>query len=605
MCVTSPRQPTSQMYIHTELTVAAAIQVIKAVLDPFEEAPSDSQLYAAYQVSLQFLRDFEKSGIHLPQSKKEQFVALNNDILTHGWHFITASTTDESDSSSTMNKQKALLGHPSSDVRRQAWVRLHNHPTAIASLESLLQSRSELAHLLGYQDYASLALSDKMANTPQAVWRFLDATNAANQERAQADTAYLASLRGLDSVAPWDRDFCTMVVPNPHAPPLSPFFSVGTCIQGLSRLFSRLFGISLHYAPRPEEWMWDEQVRRMEVRDDQSGQVLGCIYMDLFARDGKAPNAAHYTVQCARKRSWDDVEGDRRYVHPSDMPAQQHEILRKPDPNEEKQLPVVVLSLDFGQRSQGPTTLMWQQVETLFHEMGHALHCERPFSLFHIDMSSQCVRFVAMLGQSDFQNVSGTRCATDFVELPSILMEHFCASPEVLSLYARHWETDQPLPLDVFAAHQASHQRLSGLEQAHQVTLSALDLAYHTQHQRNDEGWSTPAAWDVLTQYGPPGSSGGGAASTGAAWQMRFTHLASYGATYYAYLLDRAVASRVWSHLFVPGVRREAGEQYRDKVLRWGGGKDPWHCLGDALESDEIWKGGDRAMALVGDPTTQ
>lgn len=357
--------------------------------------PADPQLYAAYQVSLQFLRDFEQSGIHLPDRAKRQFVSLNNDILQHSWNFITSSASSSGgieqdtgdlglDASAPASDPlysgaagRAFLTSPSARTRRDAWIGQHSHPTAVRSLEALLKARLDLARLLGYQSYAQLALRGKMAHDPDSVWRFLDSTNAANQKASQSDVHYLAKLRGLDTVKPWDREYCSMVVPAPKGPPLSPFFSVGTCVQGLSRLFESLFGVSLHFTTAEGEWLWDDQVRRMEVRDE-SGRLLGSIYMDLFARDGKASNAAHYTVQCARKLSWDDEAGDGPYTLPEEQDAV---TLRSSSSSRSsvqsgRQLPMVVLSFDFDQRSRGPTTLLWQQVETLFHEMGHAIHCE-------------------------------------------------------------------------------------------------------------------------------------------------------------------------------------------------------------------------------------
>lgn len=179
-------------------------------------------------------------------------------------------------------------------------------------------------------------------------------------------------------------------------------------------------------------------------------------------------------------------------------------------------------------------------------------------------------------------------------------MEHFCASPAVLSLYARHHATDEPLPLEVFGNHQQSHDRLAGLEQSHQISLSALDLAYHTQTEEGAPNWTTHVAWDVLEKYGPPGSAAG--RSTAAPWQIRFTHLASYGATYYSYLLDRVMARKVWEQVFASsgGLSREAGERYRSTVLQWGGGKDPWHCMADVLEWEELRDGGNKAMSAIG-----
>lgn len=262
--------------------------------------------------------------------------------------------------------------HPSAEVRKKTWISQHPDNGSVNSLEALLKARLDLARLLGYENYAQLALSDKMAQSPSSVWKFLDALNEANRSKATDDARYLASLRGFETVEPWDRDFCSMVIPAPRGPPLSPFFSVGTCVQGISRTLQRVFGISLHFAQAADEWTWDAQVRRIEVRDE-SGKLLGLIYMDLFEREGKGQGAAHYTVQCARKTSWDDEAGDAFYTLPEEQEAGQSS-LRSNMESKKKQLPRVVLSFDFDQRRSGPTTLQWHQVETLFHEMGHAIH---------------------------------------------------------------------------------------------------------------------------------------------------------------------------------------------------------------------------------------
>ena len=203
-----------------------------------------------------------------------------------------------------------------------------------------------------------------------------------------------------------------------------------------------------------------------------------------------------------------------------------------------------------------------------------------------------------MLGQTEYHNVSGTRCATDFVELPSILMEHFCSSTPILSSFAKHHSTGKALPNELIQRHQASMHLLKGVEQNSQITMALLDQVYHSAAPVDQAGWSSTAAWyDVAEKCGMPGLRG-----TGTSWQGRFTHLFGYGASYYSYLFDRAVASRVWAQIFDGGneLSREAGERYQKEVLQWGGSKEPWECVAGLLDNEAIRDGGSRAMAEVG-----
>ena len=204
-----------------------------------------------------------------------------------------------------------------------------------------------------------------------------------------------------------------------------------------------------------------------------------------------------------------------------------------------------------------------------------------------------------MLGQTEYQNVSGTRCATDFVELPSILMEHFCSSADVLSLYARRSD-DTPLPINLLRQHQTQLSAFSALEQSHQIVLSATDQAYHSAAVLED-GWSSTKAWYAVNkEFGPPGSAQS-LEQAGSSWQTRFGHLVGYSATYYSYLLDRAIAGQVWKQVFEgKALSRESGERYKKEVLNWGGSREPWECLAGLLENPRLADGGDKAMEEVG-----
>lgn len=195
----------------------------------------------------------------------------------------------------------------------------------------------------------------------------------------------------------------------------------------------------------------------------------------------------------------------------------------------------------------------------------------------------------AMIGRTEYQNVSGTRCATDFVELPSILMEHFLNSPVVLSLFDRD---------STFAIrHSRSHHEdpCLAIDTHTQILLAMLDQIYHSGapiEQTFDSTTALAELYDArgLVPYVP-----------GTAWQTQFGHLFGYGATYYSYLFDRAIASRVWRWLFLSNpLNRSTGEHYKQEILRYGGGKDPWEMVSLLLKSPELSSGDANAMAEVG-----
>jgi len=187
-------------------------------------------------------------------------------------------------------------------------------------------------------------------------------------------------LPSLPIVQAWDRDF--YCPPDPPAPPIPlPPLTLGTVFMGLSRLFKHLYGVSLRPADSASGETWHSDVHKLEVVDEDQG-IIGWIYADLFARRNKASGAAHYTVRCSRRTDDDDEAGD---IVPEELrhriaESQSFEAVKRhrlPNQDGVFQLPLVVLLTEFPPPSisRGPTVLEWSEVLTLFHEMGHAMHC--------------------------------------------------------------------------------------------------------------------------------------------------------------------------------------------------------------------------------------
>lgn len=196
---------------------------------------------------------------------------------------------------------------------------------------------------------------------------------------SQRKQAHLG-LTQLPVIQAWDRDY--YCPPEPPAPPFSlPPLTLGTVFMGLSRLFQHLYGISLRPAPLQAGEAWHSDVRKLEVVDEDAG-VVGWIYADLFTRAGKPGGAAHYTVRCSRRVDNDETGADYgvgQHTETEDSAVEFGRSQRRTLRGQQGtfQLPVVVLLCDFARPtvSRGATVIEWHDVTTLFHEMGHAMHC--------------------------------------------------------------------------------------------------------------------------------------------------------------------------------------------------------------------------------------
>ncbi|KAK2847015.1 hypothetical protein Q5P01_010014 [Channa striata] len=491
-----------------------------------------------------FMFDFEISGIHLDDKLRKEAVALHVKLLDLSNEFLIGSHMPNRIARSAIPEHLhvqfenegsfiqigGLHADSADDLVRELAYRIYLYPNAelMVCLEELLKCRYKLAKLVGYESYGHRALKGTMAKTPETVMSFLELLTDKLSDRTTKDFKMMSHMKKKlnprnSELMPWDHPFLSGVLRaeryNIEPSLYSPYLSLGACMEGLNNLFSHLFGVSLMSEEPSVGEVWSEDVRKLAVVHETEG-LLGYIYCDFFHRSAKPHQDCHFTIRGGR---WCQETG-------------------------QYQLPVVVLMLSLPHPTKSsPTLLTPGMMENLFHEMGHAMH--------------------SMLGRTRYQHVTGTRCATDFAEVPSILMEYFANDYRVISQFARHHETGQPLPENMVARLCESKKVCGAADTQLQVFYAALDQLYHSKPQNR----STTEILKEMQQkfYGLPYANN-------TAWQLRFSHLVGYGAKYYSYLMSRAVASMVWKQCFVQDpLNRDMGERYRREMLAHGGAKEP------------------------------
>lgn len=603
-------------------------QLGKAMDNPdVTKAWSEEEMTVAQMLKL----DFMKSAVNLPQRMRDRFVTLSQEISEVGARFVQEMAPEQRSLVLPSSELHGLNPMIARNFTRRGMVYLptlgaeaamalrqvHNpevrkniyYAARTASknstdlLERLVKLRAELADLSGFESYGHMALRDRMmAKTPESVREFLQALHTNNVPIVRREAHELLEQKRRDTgdstavLQAWDKDYYAEKIhqktrsKTKHDDFLSAYFSLGTVMQGLSRIFNRLYGI--RFVPReclPGE-AWHPDVRRLDVVSDTDGHVA-VLYCDLFYREDKSPNPAHFTVRCSREIAPHEVEEAAELLgQSSEIPAfntaeeaANDGMATSQVDGKLKQMPTIALVCDFPQNAaskNGPALLTFFQMETLFHEMGHAIH--------------------SFLARTSLQNVAGTRCATDLAELPSTLMEYFATDATVLSLFARHYETDEPLPYALVAERLRWSKRFEGSDTENQILLAMLDQELHSARAAQPNVDSTEIYHGLQRTHStlpadPPGTR----------WQGFFGHLFGYGSTYYSYLFDRVLAEHVWKEVFKSGdngggLDRANGEQLKENLLKWGGSRDPWQCLAGALKDDRVADGDEKAMRLVG-----
>lgn len=502
-------------------------------------------------VSKLFLFDFEQSGIHLPEKERQYVVMLNNYILQIGQKFMAGAVSSRSIKADvlpesirqyfeTSNGQIVVNGlytDSSKSVVREAAYKLFLYPDKQQDylLVELLNARHQLAEICGFPTYVHRAVKGSTVQTPDGVNDFLNILNDDLKVKAMQDFQEMQKMKNKQSLdeqdlMPWDTAYFTSIAKktwlNTSNNEFAPYFSLGSCMDGLNYLTQELYGITLKSVPVLSGEVWAENIHKLAVIDKDE-TILGYIYCDFFERENKPNQDCHFAIRGGKLLS------DGTY-----------------------QIPIVVLMLSLpSPKWSNPCLLNPSSVDNLFHEMGHALH--------------------SMLGRTKYQHVTGTRCSTDFAEVPSVLMEYFASDSRVLSKFAKHFKTQKPMPNNLIEKLCASKHIFCASEMQNQVFYSMLD---HVYHKGKLEGSTTEVLKNIQEKYY------GLSYIENTAWQLRFSHLVGYGAKYYSYLISRAIASWIWQTYFQNDpLNRTAGEKYRWECLVHGGGKPPSLLVSDFL----------------------
>ncbi len=402
-----------------------------------------------------------------------------------------------------------------------------------AIIAEMVRLRAERARLLGFADFAHYRLDDAMAKTPAAVRDLLDAVWTPARERALADRDAMAALiaeeGGNFKLAPWDWRYYAEKLRQRQCDfdeaAIKPYLGLDRMIEAAFYTAQRLFG--LRFTPRPDVTAWHPDVRVWEVRD-RDGAEIGLFFGDYFARPSKRSGAWMTSL-----RDQEKLLGDIR--------------------------PLIVNVCNFAKGAAGePTLLSFDDARTLFHEFGHALH--------------------GLLSAVTYPKIAGTNVATDFVELPSQLYEHWLEQPDVLRRFALHYRTGAPMPEDLLARLVAARNFNKGFATVEYIASAAVDLDLHSLPAPGDLDSNAFEAEtlarlrmpeEIAMRHRPP----------------HFGHIFSgggYAAAYYSYMwsevldadafaafeetgdiFDPATAQRLHAAIYSAGGSRDPADAYR------------------------------------------
>ncbi|MEH6763813.1 MAG: M3 family metallopeptidase [Aequorivita antarctica] len=512
---------------------------------------------------------FSRNGANLSEEKKTELRKIDTELsklsLTFGENILAETNkfelhlTDEKDLSGLPEGVIEAAAQTAEEKGKEGWVFTLDYPSYVPFLtyadnrelrkkmaiafgakgfhnddldnqQNVIQIaslRHKRANLLGYKSHAHFVLEERMAETPEKVKSFLNELLEKAKPAAQKEfnelTAFAKELDGIDHLEKWDGAYYSEKLKqklfNLDDEKLKPYFELKNVINGVFTVAEKLYG--LHFEEVQDIDKYHTDVKTYEVKDDE-GELVAIFYADFHPRAGKR-NGAWMTSY--KPQQMKDGKNDRPHIS-------------------------IVCNFTKPTASK-PSLLTFNEVTTLFHEFGHALH--------------------GMLANTHYPSLSGTSVYWDFVELPSQILENWCYEKETLELFATHYKTGEVIPMEYVEKIKDSATFHEGMATLRQLSFGMLDMAWHGQ---DPSGINDVKAFEVAafedTQLYPDVKEN--------CMSTSFSHIfqGGYSAGYYSYKWAEVLDADAFALFKQEGIfNKKVADRFKGFVLSQGGTIDP------------------------------
>jgi Zn-dependent oligopeptidase len=514
-------------------------------------------------------KSFSRNGANLPKDKKNQLREIDKELsklsLQFGenvlveTHAFELHITDENDLAGLPEGTREAARSLAKSQEKEGWIFTLDHPSYIPFVTyadnrelrkkmaiafgarafqnnefdnqeivlKIAKLRFDRAQVLGYKTHSHFVLEERMAETPEKVISFSNdllakAKPAAEKEFAQL-TAFAKELDGIEQLEKWDGAYYSEKLKQQlfslDDEILKPYFQLEKVLDGAFTVAQKLYGITFEEIFEVDKY--HEDVKTYEVKDEDD-QLVAIFYADFFPRKGKRNGAwmTSFKSQYIKK-------GINERPHISN-------VCNFTKPTETK-----------------PSLLTFNEVTTLFHEFGHALH--------------------GMLANTTYPSLSGTSVYWDFVELPSQIMENWCYEPEALALFAYHYETGEMIPMELVHKIKESASFQEGIATMRQLSFGLLDMGWHGQDPTNIKDIKTfEIEQFAATQLYPDVKEN--------AMSTAFSHIfqGGYSSGYYSYKWAEVLDADAFEYFQEKGIfNKEVATKFKENVLSKGGTEHP------------------------------
>ena len=508
---------------------------VKAVYEASEGLTREQQM-----VVKKIYESFIRNGVGLQGDAKKRFAEINTRLATlsqkFGQNLLAENNAFKEKTGITVSEYYDFMGScPDREKRKEVFLAYSTrgnhgdeHDNNAIVLETL-RLRAEMAQLLGYPNFAAYQLSNKMAGTPETVDNFLQPIMDASIRSANAQMKEMEKIAG-HKIKAWDWSYyAERLRARKYALDESqtkPYFQADSVLKGVFTAAEKIYGLHFEEVTGEVE-VYDPSVHAYKITD-ADGSLIGIFYRDYFVRPTKRGGAWMNNFR-------DQKTGVRPViVNVCNFPAPGE------DPTEPK-----------------PSLLTIDNVQTAFHEFGHALH--------------------GFLSQCNYTTVSGTSVARDFVEMFSQFNENFAFVPEILVNYANNWETGEPIPASLVEKIRKSLKFNQGFMTGELCAASILDMKWHEMSLEELSRFTDAQSvrdfeTKVCDEMGLIGEIIPRYRTT------YFNHImgSGYSAGYYGYLWSEVLAVDAWEKFVADGIFNKAtAESFRQTFLEKGGSEEP------------------------------